>query len=215
MVERQQVGGELRRPVEVEQPAPQLARRLRRRRDRPPGSSPCRSMTRPPSPARRCRARSPAGSPSSSSSARFERAAAAPRGIVVRAAASPTTPCCARTSRVAARRPARRAAGTARAASSSSSSRTVPRGSNGCANARALARQLDRAHARGEPVAEPAVDRRLGRPQVCDRVAARATVLELRLHHRRQHAAPAVRRQHADDGDPAAGTEPPPGTDMR
>ena len=34
VVEREQVGDELRRPVEVEQPAPELARRLRRRRDR-------------------------------------------------------------------------------------------------------------------------------------------------------------------------------------
>ena len=202
MVERQQVGDELRRPVEVEQPAPELARRLGGRRDdlldrhRPLAGAGLPVLCDP--------VERVAGRLAVELEQRaVQRAAAPARRVVERACASPTTPCCARTSPAAARRPARRAAGNSRrlvrgrAGEPSRAARTARR-----TPLRSRA-SVDRTDPRGEPVAEAAVDRRLGRPQVRGHVAARAAVLELRRHQRRQHAAAAVRRQHADDGDAA------------
>ena len=63
---------------------------------------------------------------------------------------------------------------------------------------RVLLRQLDVAGQRGEAVPEAAVDASLGGVQRRDRLAALVGVRELAPHDRRQHAAAAVRRQHAD-----------------
>ena len=63
---------------------------------------------------------------------------------------------------------------------------------------RVLLRQLDVAGQRREAVPEAAVDASLGGVQRRDRLAALVGVLELAPHDRRQHAAAAVRRQHAD-----------------
>ena len=88
----------------------------------------------------------------------------------------------------------------------------APRGSTGRANAACVARQRDLARERREAVAEAAVDRLLRRPQRRDRLAALVHVVELRAHHRREDAAAAVRRQHADDGHARAADASPPGT---
>jgi hypothetical protein len=64
---------------------------------------------------------------------------------------------------------------------------------------RALARQLDLARERGEPVPEARVDGRLGCPEPRHRLAAFAHVVELRAHHLREDPAAAVCRLDADD----------------
>jgi hypothetical protein len=64
------------------------------------------------------------------------------------------------------------------------------------------AHDVDLARERAEPVPEAAVDRRLRRPQVRDRLAALVDVVELRAHERAQDPAAPVRREDADDGHP-------------
>ncbi len=61
---------------------------------------------------------------------------------------------------------------------------------------------------RRDAVAEPAVDRLLARPQCGDRLAALVHVLQLRVHHRAQDTAPAMRRIDTDDGDARAPQRP-------
>jgi hypothetical protein len=67
---------------------------------------------------------------------------------------------------------------------------------------------------RGHPVAEPAVDRSLRRPQNCERLAARAQIVELTPHQLCEDALPAVAREHGDPGD-AAGWKLPAGDGQR
>ena len=52
-----------------------------------------------------------------------------------------------------------------------------------------------------EPIPVPNVDRLLRRPEARDRLAAAPHVVELRTHEGVEHAAPAMRRKHAHDGD--------------
>jgi hypothetical protein len=63
-------------------------------------------------------------------------------------------------------------------------------------------RHVDVAAERRLPVAEMAVDRVLGGPQVSDRLAAPVHVVELRAHHGAQDAAAPVRGEHADHREP-------------
>ena len=114
--------------------------------------------SRTPAPCRRARARR-----SASDSPSPRRASAA--------SAAPTTPSSGGT------RPGARAsapptpAGRASRASSGVTNRTRPRRSSGCANAFHARVELDLAAPRREPVAEPAVDRLLARPERGDRLA--------------------------------------------
>ena len=57
-----------------------------------------------------------------------------------------------------------------------------------------LALDPDLARPRCYPVAEPAVDRLLARPQGCKRLAALVDVAQLYIHQRAQHSTPPVRR---------------------
>ena len=214
MVERQQSGLELGRPVEVEQPAPQLTRRLRASARPPRRRSPCPTTTRAPTPAARGRSRSPPAR-RRARAVRSRFAVCGPHGL--------------RRSR----RPSHHALDRAeeprplgehllverrerRAASSTSTRRKVPRGSNGCANAVCSRASLISPRPRGEPVAEARIDRRLRRPQVRRGLAACAAVRELIAHQRGEHAAAPMRRQNADDALlRQSGTVPPPGTDIR
>ena len=68
-----------------------------------------------------------------------------------------------------------------------------------------LLRDVHLARERGAAVAEAAVDRLLRRPERRDRLAALVRVVEVRAHHRAQHASPAVRRRDADDRRAGAG----------
>ena len=85
-----------------------------------------------------------------------------------------------------------------------STKRTVRAGSSGRANASHSCSSVSDPAQRGDAVAEAAVDRLLGGPERRDRLAALVDVAQLRVHHRAEHAAAAVRRLDADHGDARA-----------
>ena len=198
---------DLRRPVDVEQVAPELRGRAARR-------------ARPP---RRPRARTPRRRPPTSGVAvdRVAGGLAVPlehdealRRLAGRVEEDRNShqlrvrPSIPGTSRRTRPRPAGRAAGPRPARRSAPSLRAR----SGCANAEYDARDRDLADQRRHPVPEAAVDRLLGGPERRDRLAALVHVVELRAHHRPQDAAAAVRRIRADDRDAGAVGDLPPGT---
>ena len=200
MVERQHPGDELGRPVEVEQPPPQLSDGHRRRRDRlddPHGAVARSGVPVLGHPVERiaggltvereervCRAARPDGG----QGRRRARRVSPPR-VVARDQPGPP-----RAQLLVERRERDgRLVGIDQTDLAARRERLGER--------RPFARERELADPRREPVAVPAVDRSLRRPEAGERVTPPPRVVEQRLHHRAQHAAPAVRRQDADDGD--------------